>query len=170
MRRLRPIPNLDRDLVLRKLRTKQLGQRLEVLDKCTSTNDVAAQHANPGAPHGYTVLSEEQTAGRGRQGRTWLSPRGGIWLTTLLRPPLINLFSRSNSGTQLCENNQTRRLRVIQAWRICGQWSRQKQRPTLVRSPRLTCRNMHPSISLSERFAPRVRAQLESAEELCSVE
>ena len=88
MHHLRPIPNLDRDSVLRKLRTKQLGRWLEVLDSCTSTNDVAAQRANTGAFHGYTVLCEEQTAGRGRQGRTWFSPRGGIWLTTLLRPPL----------------------------------------------------------------------------------
>ena len=88
MRHLRPIPNLDRDSVLRRLRTKQLGRRLEVLDGCTLTNDVAAERANTGAPHGYTILSEEQTAGRGRQGRTWFSPRGGIWLTTLLRPPL----------------------------------------------------------------------------------
>ena len=58
-----------------------------MLDVCTSTNDVAAQRANIGAPHGYTILSEEQTAGRGRQGRTWVSPTGGIWLTILLRPP-----------------------------------------------------------------------------------
>ena len=85
---MRPGPNLDRDSVLRKLRTKQLGRSLEVLDICTSTNDVAAQRANTGAPHGYTVLSEEQTAGRGRQGHTWVSTRGGIWLTTLLRPPI----------------------------------------------------------------------------------
>ena len=79
--------HLNRDTILRNLRTKRLGRRLEILDSCTSTNDVAAQHAITGAPHGYTVLSEEQTAGRGRQGRTWVSPRGGIWLTTLLRPP-----------------------------------------------------------------------------------
>ena len=80
--------HLNRDSVLRKLRTKQLGRPLELLDRCTSTNDAAAQQANTGAPHGYTILAEEQTAGRGRQCRTWLSPRGGIWLTTLLRPPL----------------------------------------------------------------------------------
>jgi len=80
--------HLNGDSVLRKLRTKHLGRPLEILDSCTSTNDVAAERANAGAPHGYTVLSEEQTAGRGRQGRSWFSPRGGIWLTTLLRPPL----------------------------------------------------------------------------------
>jgi len=79
--------DLNRDSILRNLRTKHLGRRLEILDSCTSTNDVAAQHAITGAPHGYTVLSEEQTAGRGRQGRTWVSPKGGIWLTILLRPP-----------------------------------------------------------------------------------
>jgi len=84
---LRPIPNLDRSSVLRRLRTKQLGRRLEILDECTSTNDVAAERANTGAPHGYTVLSEVQTSGRGREGRTWFSPKGGIWLTALLRPP-----------------------------------------------------------------------------------
>ena len=49
---------------------------------------MAAQRANAGAPHGHTVLAKEQTSGRGRQGRAWLSPRGGIWLTTVLRSPL----------------------------------------------------------------------------------
>jgi BirA family biotin operon repressor/biotin-[acetyl-CoA-carboxylase] ligase len=39
-----------------------------------------------GAPSGSTVIAEEQTAGRGRDGRTWRSPRGGAWLGVLLRP------------------------------------------------------------------------------------
>ena len=41
-----------------------------------------------GAPSGAVVLAEEQTAGRGRDGRTWRSPAGGVWLGVLLRPPL----------------------------------------------------------------------------------
>ena len=47
-------------------------------------HDLGAQ----GAPAGSVILAEEQTAGRGRDGRTWHSPAGGVWLGVLLRPPL----------------------------------------------------------------------------------
>jgi BirA family biotin operon repressor/biotin-[acetyl-CoA-carboxylase] ligase len=38
------------------------------------------------APHGLVVVAESQTSGRGRLGRDWYSPRGGVWMSILIRP------------------------------------------------------------------------------------
>lgn len=56
-------------------------------DSVASTQDVAHQLGAAGAPNGAIVLADEQTAGRGRAGRSWQSPPGsGIWLSMVLRP------------------------------------------------------------------------------------
>ena len=63
--------------------------RLEAYGTIGSTNDRARALAREGAPAFASVLAEEQTAGRGREGRRWVSPPGkGVWLSTLLRPRL----------------------------------------------------------------------------------
>jgi BirA family biotin operon repressor/biotin-[acetyl-CoA-carboxylase] ligase len=52
-----------------------------------STNARARELAESGAPHGTVVTAEEQTAGRGRQGRTWTAPAGRALLySAILRP------------------------------------------------------------------------------------
>ncbi|OLB18288.1 MAG: biotin--[acetyl-CoA-carboxylase] ligase [Gemmatimonadetes bacterium 13_2_20CM_69_8] len=51
-----------------------------------STLDAIHDLGTHGAPAGTAVIAEEQTAGRGRDGRTWHSPVGGVWLGLLLRP------------------------------------------------------------------------------------
>lgn len=55
----------------------------------TSTMDVAAEAVANGAGGGVVIVADEQTAGRGRLGRTWSSPPGaGIYISIILRPPV----------------------------------------------------------------------------------
>lgn len=61
--------------------------RVELLERTTSTLDVAHRLAAEGAAAGTLVIAEEQTAGRGRAGRRWASaPGAGLWLTLIERP------------------------------------------------------------------------------------
>ncbi|MBO9405790.1 MAG: biotin--[acetyl-CoA-carboxylase] ligase [Thermomicrobium sp.] len=56
--------------------------------RVTSTMDIAADLAAQGAPAGTVVLAEEQTEGRGREGRRWLAPPGtSLLFTVIARPP-----------------------------------------------------------------------------------
>jgi BirA family biotin operon repressor/biotin-[acetyl-CoA-carboxylase] ligase len=80
--------------------------------ECTSTNDLAATQADQGAPNGFTVIAERQTAGRGREGRQWFSPDGGIWMTTLIRPgrldevsalPITAAIATSTATNHVCK-------------------------------------------------------------------
>ena len=56
------------------------------LDEVSSTQVVARELAQEGASDKTLVLAEAQTEGRGRQGNTWESARGGLYMTLLLRP------------------------------------------------------------------------------------
>ena len=59
---------------------------LKVVDVTTSTNDDAREAARAGALHGFAVAAHVQTAGRGRRGHVWESPRGSLYLSCVLRP------------------------------------------------------------------------------------
>lgn len=61
--------------------------RCQVLSAVGSALDVIHDWGESGAPAGSIVVAVEQTAGRGRDGRTWFSPEGGVWFALLLRPP-----------------------------------------------------------------------------------
>jgi BirA family biotin operon repressor/biotin-[acetyl-CoA-carboxylase] ligase len=63
------------------------GAQARWYPELTSTNDIAAKWAESGAAEGALVIGDAQTAGRGRQGRTWASPAAaGLYLSLVLRP------------------------------------------------------------------------------------
>ncbi len=62
------------------------GYRLISRESVGSTNDEAKLLARAGAGEGTLVWALEQTAGRGRRGRAWASPRGNLYLSLIVRP------------------------------------------------------------------------------------
>lgn len=69
------------------MKTEWAGRNLVFLDEVDSTNNEAKRLAEQGAPEGTLVVSELQSAGKGRRGRNWKSPKGcGVWMSLLLRP------------------------------------------------------------------------------------
>ncbi len=59
---------------------------LNILQTCTSTNDVAIKKAKQGLPEGSSYLSYLQTSGRGRNNNQWESMQGNLFLSTIFRP------------------------------------------------------------------------------------
>lgn len=73
--------------LLPKLTTKTFGRNIRLHDVVGSTQDELRALAEQGAPEGTLVIAEQQTSGRGRMGRSWVSPPGkGVWMSLLLRP------------------------------------------------------------------------------------
>ena len=69
--------------------TARGGPRLSAVEwheEIGSTSDRVKDLARAGAPTWTAVLAERQSGGRGREGRTWASPPGGLYLSVLLRP------------------------------------------------------------------------------------
>jgi BirA family biotin operon repressor/biotin-[acetyl-CoA-carboxylase] ligase len=92
---------LSPTLLRRQLRSSLFGKHIHHFFKAGSTNAIAFDLGRAGEPQGAVVLAEEQSAGRGRAGRSWHSEKtSGIYVTVLLRPaisplvaPLITLLA-----------------------------------------------------------------------------
>ena len=63
-----------------------MSERTIWVDRVPSTQDMLHELAAGGAVDGTAVVAVEQTAGRGSRGRSWVSGRGGLWLSVLARP------------------------------------------------------------------------------------
>jgi len=79
---------IDIDRLQEGLRTKRFGRSIIFQKEVGSTNDGAKELAAYGAGEGTVVVAERQTAGRGRLGREWFSPSGGLWFSIILLPKL----------------------------------------------------------------------------------
>lgn len=76
-------------LVRSELAHGEIGHKIIHYFRTESTNTAALQLDAQDAPHGTVVIAEEQTAGRGRLGRSWYSEKSnGIYCSIILRPPL----------------------------------------------------------------------------------
>ena len=72
------------------LNTEYIGRNIIYYDSIGSTNSIAKELAERGKEHGTVIISEEQTMGRGRLGRNWISPKHkGIWMSIILRPDIV---------------------------------------------------------------------------------
>src|SRR5882757_3213825 len=87
---LEQVPDiLTPDMLKQRLKGSLFGKHIFHFFKTDSTNRVALELGHAGEAEGAVVLAEEQTAGRGRAGRSWHSERAaGIYVTLLLRPKL----------------------------------------------------------------------------------
>jgi len=85
--------NLSLASITSNLGTHFIGQRVFYYPTLASTMEVARQEAQLGAVEGAVVIADEQTAGRGRIKRVWLSPKGSIALSIILYPSVVNLPS-----------------------------------------------------------------------------
>ena len=80
------------------LNTKYVGKNLYIYKEVTSTNTIAKFLSMHNVENGTVIISEKQTKAKGRSGKSWESPLGGVWLSIILKPnvdqskfPLITL-------------------------------------------------------------------------------
>ena len=81
-----PTEHIKASEISKDLDTKWAGKNLYVFDEVKSTNTVAKFLAMNGAENGTVVISEKQTDAKGRSGKAWASPIGGIWLSLIVKP------------------------------------------------------------------------------------
>jgi BirA family biotin operon repressor/biotin-[acetyl-CoA-carboxylase] ligase len=78
-----------------------IGKKIYYLDQIDSTNEYAKTLIDE-VPEGTVILADQQTNGKGRSGKTWYSPVGGIWMSAILRPTKPSLIPIM-AGVAICE-------------------------------------------------------------------
>jgi BirA family biotin operon repressor/biotin-[acetyl-CoA-carboxylase] ligase len=81
---------IKREEIVKDLNTEFIGKNIYIFNEVMSTNTLAKFLAENGVEKGTVIISEKQTKGRGRSGKKWESPLGGVWLSIILSPHLDN--------------------------------------------------------------------------------
>ena len=97
------------------IKTEVLGQQAYYFDSIDSTQNQAMKMANDLKNNGAIIIAEKQTGGKGRSGRKWISPKGGIWLSVILHPkfdisittlfPIASSLALSYAIEKICKIN-----------------------------------------------------------------
>ena len=108
------------NLKLQRGSTNRQAVSLKILryDRLESTNSTAYRLGEGGADEWTVVVARSQTKGRGRVGKKWMSPKGGLWFSIILRPsipsvrvPMLQFFA-ANATRQAIEKQTGLRPRV----------------------------------------------------------
>ena len=102
------------------LRTHLIGREIHHFRKVNSTQEVAKELARKGAKEGTCVIADAQTGGKGRRGRGWHSPAGGVYLSAILRPQITP--SKAQLMTLLAGVAVARTLRRLYDLRVELKW------------------------------------------------
>ena len=78
--------HITKDKICENLETEEIAKEILCFRKVFSTNSIAKFLANHSAEEGTVLISEIQTKARGRLGKKWEAPEGGIWMSLILRP------------------------------------------------------------------------------------
>lgn len=124
---------IDSEEILPLLTTKYIGRNFIHFDEVDSTNVQCRRACSNNPIEGMVVAAEEQTSGRGRLGRSWISPKGtGIWMSIVLKPnispmvaPRATLIGAAAVYTALKEMGISVGIKwpndiVINGKKICG--------------------------------------------------
>jgi BirA family transcriptional regulator, biotin operon repressor / biotin---[acetyl-CoA-carboxylase] ligase len=85
------VGELSPEILKKDLKTTVIGREILYYSTLPSTMDTARDKARSGAPEGTVIIAGEQTAGRGRLKRSWISPVGNVALSIILRPDTTGL-------------------------------------------------------------------------------
>lgn len=95
--------HLSAEIIKSRLNEETSANEIIVYDTVESTNDIAKKLASQGASDGTAVIADQQTAGRGRLGRAFISPTGtGIYMSVVIRPDFAVEYAPMITSASAC--------------------------------------------------------------------